>query len=54
MIGPTGPATVNGGGGHSGEICPFSENTHNALPLALPWTELPPVTIAMYSSLSTS
>src|SRR5207237_32522 len=36
-IGPTGPATVGGGGGgYSGPSCPFNEKAQTASPLALP------------------
>src|SRR3954462_8593302 len=36
-IGPSGPATVaGGGGGHSGWTLPFSANVHTASPVALP------------------
>src|ERR1700710_2200426 len=54
-IGPSGPAIRDGGsGGGIGAIDPFIPNTHNASPVALPWIELPPVTMAMYSWPSTS
>src|SRR5580658_1573626 len=54
-IGPSGPAILDGGcGGGRGDRFPFIPNTHSASPVALPWIELPPVTIAMYSWPSTS
>src|SRR5439155_27305066 len=48
-IGPTGPATVGGGGGgHRGPSCPFKEKVKTASTLALPCSLLPTITITTY------